>query len=102
TVICESHRIAILNEQADDQGSMINVASVDPHAYASSLCAQAASEKHVVLAEVFVRVAESWRSERLDREPFIHQSRRETGVALRVWDRQGHEGLVHADDVAHR
>lgn len=77
--------------------------SFDARAFALTLCKRAMRIRDAALAEVFVRVARSWRCE-IPSSHATHstQQHEESGVALRVWDRSGREGFVHADAVSNR
>src|SRR5262245_22545380 len=94
------------HEQPVDQGNVSRVeepvSDLDGRAFARALRDAAACEQGIVLAEVFVRIALSSRWSSTGERSRSVQVREESGVALRLWDRQGREGFVHADAVARR
>lgn len=79
---------------------MIRGSSFDAHVFARALCEAAMRMPEATQAEVFVRVAHSWRCEVSAAAGLSTQHRLESGVALRVWDRSGREGFVHADSIS--
>src|SRR5262245_38327999 len=81
---------------------MIRGSTFDARAFARALRDEAMRIHEVTLAEVFVRVAQAWRCEIGSDGSLSTRRHAESGVALRLWDRSGREGFVHADDVSDR